>query len=402
MAKKPRSSSTSRAYVVADEERKPSLVAPESFGTASEEAKLVPPVEPPATNWLRRSWIMLITGGMFHVFVGYAALGCVISELVFDLRWYISLPLALVAYEVYANLAATEVKGAPDPLIRGQEALATLIDYLSMRCVIPPDVDLDPHADDTSTGPPPAYIIAQHPHGIHAFGCSALNFAGNDFAKIFPRIWNRLTGVVASVIFRVPVVREVMLAHGYRDASRHVCELALREGRSIMLVVGGEQESIRTRGGEDTVWLKNRKGFIRLAIREGVDIVPVYSFGLVDIYSYAYWFEGLRMWMVNNLRVCLPLFWGVAGTPIPFSRPVTTVVGHPVKMPHAKHPTPSMVEDAYNRYIDALQELFEAHKASAGYPPERTLTIIRDRELSEDELEHAEEVHAHEKKSKDD
>ncbi|KAA0145977.1 hypothetical protein FNF29_08313 [Cafeteria roenbergensis] len=115
-----------------------------------------------------------------------------------------------------------------------------------------------------------------------------------------------------------------MLAHGYRDASRAVCEKILREGRSVVLVLGGEQESIRTRGGEDAVWLKNRKGFAR---------------------------------------------------PAPTERPVTTVVGAPIHVEWTLHPHPALVEDAYCRYVDALERLYETHKAAAGYPADRNLHV---------------------------
>ncbi|KAA0145914.1 hypothetical protein FNF29_07847 [Cafeteria roenbergensis] len=367
--------------VVPNEERRPAVVKRTEWASPEEEAVMVSRVEEPARG-LHRFWIILITGGMFHVFLAYSLIGCLFSEFVLGWPWYMSLGAFLAAYITYVSIAATERVGAPDPHIRGQQAMATLRDYLSLKCVIPDDVDLDPKPEQQ----PPSYIFGSHPHGIHAFGCSALNFAGNDMARYFPRVWHRLTGAIASVIFRVPIVREVMLAHGYRDASRAVCEKILREGRSVVLVLGGEQESIRTRGGEDAVWLKNRKGFVRLAMREGASLVPTYSFGLVDIYDYAFPLQALRMWMVNTLRVCVPIFWGVAGTPCPYERPVTTVVGAPIHVEWTLHPHPALVEDAYCRYVDALERLYETHKAAAGYPADRNLHVTRDPPASKETL----------------
>ncbi|KAA0145924.1 hypothetical protein FNF29_08336 [Cafeteria roenbergensis] len=290
--------------VVPSEERRPAVVKRTEWASPEEEAVMVSRVEEPACGLLR-FWIILITGGTFHVFLAYSLIGCLFSEFVLGWPWYMSLGAFLAAYITCVSIAATERVGAPDPHIRGQQAMATLRDYLSLKCVIPDDVDLDPKPEQQ----PPSYIFGSHPHGIHAFGCSALNFAGNDMARYFPRVWHRLTGAIASVIFRGPIVREVMLAHGYRDASRAVCEKILREGRSVVLA-----------------------------------------------------------------------------RPCPYERPVTTVVGAPIHVEWTLHPHPALVEDAYCRYVDALERLYETHKAAAGYPADRNLHVTRDPPASKETL----------------
>jgi hypothetical protein len=48
---------------------------------------------------------------------------------------------------------------------------------------------------------------------------------------------------------------------------------------SIVLYVGGMAELFLSSEQEETLYLKKRKGFIKLALQTGVDIVPVYLFG---------------------------------------------------------------------------------------------------------------------------
>ena len=55
----------------------------------------------------------------------------------------------------------------------------------------------------------------------------------------------KLTGLAASVIFKIPVVRELFLSMGYIDADRKVASKALAKGRSLFICVGGEDESLR-------------------------------------------------------------------------------------------------------------------------------------------------------------
>jgi hypothetical protein len=47
---------------------------------------------------------------------------------------------------------------------------------------------------------------------------------------------------------------------------------------------GGEVEQILTQRGQDGVCISHRKGFVRLAMRHGVAVVPGYCFGCVDAY----------------------------------------------------------------------------------------------------------------------
>ena len=97
-----------------------------------------------------------------------------------------------------------------------------------------------------------------------------------------------MCSLLCSILFYIPFAREVLLGSGYRDASRTTCERILREGNSIYLVTGGSAESIETEKGKDKVYLKRRLGFIRLAMKFGVPIVPCYAFGQNDVYDTAY------------------------------------------------------------------------------------------------------------------
>jgi 2-acylglycerol O-acyltransferase 2 len=52
-----------------------------------------------------------------------------------------------------------------------------------------------------------------------------------------------------------------------------------------VIVIGGATESLRAHPGTADLTLKRRLGFIKIAIREGADLVPVFSFGENDIYD---------------------------------------------------------------------------------------------------------------------
>jgi hypothetical protein len=62
------------------------------------------------------------------------------------------------------------------------------------------------------------------------------------------------------------------------------------------------------------------------------------------------------------------LLLGRWGTPIPRPSRITLVLGAPLEAPRLADPSDEQVQEHLGRFISAMQALFEAHKAAAGYP----------------------------------
>jgi len=64
-----------------------------------------------------------------------------------------------------------------------------------------------------------------------------------------------------------------MMAFGFCDVSKpsieHLCRHDNGGGNAVVIVVGGAAESLDARPGSCTVTLKDRKGFIRMALKTG-------------------------------------------------------------------------------------------------------------------------------------
>ncbi len=230
------------------------------------------------------------------------------------------------------------------------------------------------------------YIFASHPHGIHTWGMGAFQYQGADhpFFDKFPFLRDKMVCFCASILFYVPFVRDIILAFGFRDASRETVRAALRQGNSVVLVVGGAAESLLALPGTDKLVIlgPKRKGFVRMALQEGAALIPVYTFHNTDTYHTFHWFWSLRKWLVTRHQVCLPLFVGRWGTAMPVNVYLPIAVGSPLPLPKdipldARGGVPDSVVDAYHaQYVAAVQALFERYKADAGYPPERKLELF--------------------------
>jgi 2-acylglycerol O-acyltransferase 2 len=62
---------------------------------------------------------------------------------------------------------------------------------------------------------------------------------------------------------------------GCVDAGAKTAHYNLKKGRSILIFVGGEKEQLMTKPNEHKIYLKNRKGFIKLALQYGAHLVPM-------------------------------------------------------------------------------------------------------------------------------
>ena len=76
-------------------------------------------------------------------------------------------------------------------------------------------------------------------------------------------------------LFKPPLFRDYIMSSGMCNVSRESCEYILTQkgpGNSICVVVGGAAEAFNAHPYEDyTLILKPRKGFIKLALRTGLD-----------------------------------------------------------------------------------------------------------------------------------
>lgn len=214
-------------------------------------------------------------------------------------------------------------------------------------------------------------ILAVHPHGV-----------ASDYRILMDgMLYSALPGrevlvLSASVLFCIPLVRELALWTRCIDASRPVAARALKNGHSLMVIPGGEMEMIRTVKGRESVCLSTRLGFVKLALQANAALVPCYAFGCVDLYDTYSALHAPREWLRKKLGVCIPLYRGLIGV-LPKRKPVDVVLGTPIEPVCAVPGSPSDDEivAAHGAYVTALRRLFDEHKAEFGYG-DRQLEVV--------------------------
>ena len=143
-------------------------------------------------------------------------------------------------------------------------------------------------------------------------------------------------------------------------------------GRAITIVVGGARESLDAQPHSLKLVLKRRKGFVRLAIRTGADLVPILAFGENELYDQVQseehpFIHKMQLVVKKILGFTVPLFHarGVFNYDVgmmPYRRPVNVVVGKPIKVQQASKPDEAYVDEIHAFYVEELERIWEEWK----------------------------------------
>jgi 2-acylglycerol O-acyltransferase 2 len=231
----------------------------------------------------------------------------------------------------------------------------------------------------TELEPTRKYIFGYHPHGIISHGAfAAFATEALGFSQLFPGITNTLLTLDSN--FRVPFYRDYLLRMGLASVSKESCTALLTRGgrngegmgRAITIVIGGARESLEMEPGTLRLVIRRRKGFVKLAVSTGADLVPVLCFGENDIYEQLSStthprLHKFQMLMKKVTGFTTPVFHarGVFNYDVgimPYRRPMNIVVGRPIRVVQQAVPDKDYVNELQEQYIKELQLIWDTWK----------------------------------------
>ncbi|KAK2802941.1 hypothetical protein FQN50_007186 [Emmonsiellopsis sp. PD_5] len=300
------------------------------------------------------------------------------------LFWPLLLPY-LVYISLFSNTATSGTLVRRSPFLRSLRIWNYFASYFPAR--LHRSVPLPPTRK---------YIFGYHPHGIISHGAfAAFATEALGFSKLFPGITNTLLTLDSN--FRLPFYRDYALAMGLASVSRESCENLLSKGgmdgegmgRAITIVVGGASESLDAQPHAIRLVLKRRKGFIKLAIRTGADLVPVLAFGENELYEQVSsdqhpLIRKMQLLVKRTMGFTIPLFHarGVFNYDVglmPYRRPLNVVVGRPIQViqEHDRAKVDDKyVDELHARYVSELQRLWEEYRDTFAMERTSELEIV--------------------------
>ncbi|KAJ3250799.1 diacylglycerol O-acyltransferase 1 [Boothiomyces macroporosus] len=217
--------------------------------------------------------------------------------------------------------------------------------------------------------PTKKYLFGFHPHGLYGISLFACCYNQDQWLQqsMFPGIDLLVCTLPAN--FYIPFWRDWLLSVGVGNSSAESIRYRINNGdpgTGMVIAVGGQEEFRHMKPGTLDLVLKNRKGFVKIAIQTGVSLVPILSFGENDLYEPI---QNKKVKKVMNnvfyslFKASAPLIYGRWGTIIPKKKPIHVVVGRPLEIKEANpHPTPEEIDRVHKQYLDNMRQLYDDFK----------------------------------------
>lgn len=295
-------------------------------------------------------WLAPAYGFVLQFYLGLAVIVSLLYHVVILDAFGIAVTIMLIAYYGTSRAGMTfpgsywpEFFGNSEKLRRGCE------DYFGA---------FEIRGSENIKNPDKQHIVAIHPHGPTAF---SRTFFACGFRDLLSRP-SRMIG--ASVLFYLPVVREVTLWFGALDAGKETVEMLLQAGANVELYPGALDEMLQP--GDKTINVKTRLGFLRLALRHGVDVLPCFCFGETNIQDLLV--PPFAAAFKKMFRVGLILPIGRFYSFVPYkNKPQYLVIGEPIVVDHVAEPSEEQVSALHEQYKAAIAKVFEDNKRELGH-----------------------------------
>lgn len=182
-------------------------------------------------------------------------------------------------------------------------------------------------------------------------------------------------------VFGIPKVRDFFWRIGMRPASNRNAEAALDAGSAVLVYPGGGYEMSRPWSERNQIELAGRKGFIKLALRKGVPVIPVVGHGghetsiVITRGQSIAKALGLDRFRFDTMPVVFALPWGFVLGPVPALIPlptkVTVQICPPMSWSHLgpeNAEDPEVLERCYREVVDVMQSALDDLAKEHPYP----------------------------------
>jgi len=223
-----------------------------------------------------------------------------------------------------------------------------------------------------------ACIFAMEPHDIFGYGAAACHQKLERLPS--GRVRDTMECLVSSAMVNAPILRQISYWMRCGPVQKTHFRRKLREKESVVFVPGGVKEVFLMDPNNNylVLYLKKRKGFVKLALETGTPICPVFCFGLDG--SFAHLIP--RGPMINKLSELVGftplLYFGRWGIPFGIPRPqkIHVVFGKLIDVPFRDNVIEEDINYYHELFLTEMESLFERHKIHEEDYLGRTLKIM--------------------------
>jgi 1-acyl-sn-glycerol-3-phosphate acyltransferase len=192
----------------------------------------------------------------------------------------------------------------------------------------------------------------------HTFGWDSVF----PMAAVWRQLQRRVWVLGEHVWWRFPFLRRLAAAIGTVDGVPENADRLLQQGELVLVLPGGVREAVKPRELRYRLLWGNRYGFVRIAVRNQVPVVPLAAIGADDLFDFVgnAYRRGERWLRRTGIPIPLPSVI----LPIPHRVRLRFVFGEPIAPPPAGVEQDAGALRRYRREIEgALHELIEGELA---------------------------------------
>ncbi len=198
-------------------------------------------------------------------------------------------------------------------------------------------------------------VLCYHPHGLMDIHSQALE------RYLFKKDI-RFLSTFEKKLFWLPFNRTFLYLLGYVPAvMENYKDLDLKK-RNIFTTPGDVAEYLHC-GDPATIILSSNKIFFRLALENGLTLIPIYAFETEKAFSF---YPNLLKWRdklkIGVQTLAIVPFSGRFNLPIPYKTISKVVIGTPIKVEKKERPTWDDIQKLADLYTNSLKELYDRHK----------------------------------------
>jgi len=229
--------------------------------------------------------------------------------------------------------------------------------YLTINFVWPESLHLPKQAKKS-------LVFCIVPHGVGPMGVTAY--------PTWSKLWNGnlCHWTAAPAVMKLPLIGYYMSKMAYIPAkARAIHEVLTKKGSNVGIILDGIAGMFQVSDKEERAFLKKRKGIVKIALRAGASLVPVYGFGHTSLWTIAVDPFGIMEAMSNAMGVSVVPFFGRFGWFLgpPRRVPVTVCLGDPIECPQIDEPTNEQIDEYHKKLLDGYQAVFDLHKEAYGW-----------------------------------
>jgi len=227
--------------------------------------------------------------------------------------------------------------------------------------------------------PDPAgrYMFACYPHGVYGV-CRAFSGGNRNWGQLYPGISSRWGSF--GMAFFLPGVREFSLFCGCLDAGKPTLLRAINKYKqNVTLLPGGIDEMQLTDGTSTNtqIVMSDRKGYAKLAIETGSDLVPGFCFGEKWVHKTLLLPRWIRAFLYKTFKMSGVLLKGRGPTFLGYLEyPLGFVWGEPIPVRQEYPVTDKYLDEIHGKMQAAVRSIFDRHKKNFGYSDDEVLTFV--------------------------